>query len=73
LRGAGLAVVLHCGGGNFKAQLRKADASGARFALVIGDDEAQAGKVSLKPLRQTGAQQLVDVDGVPALVRPGAV
>ena len=37
LRAQGLAVVMHCGGGNFKAQLRKADASGARYAIVIGD------------------------------------
>ena len=72
LRSAGLAVVLHCGGGNFKAQLKKADASGARYALVIGDDEAAAGKVSLKPLRHAGAQVLVEVDAVPALVAAGA-
>jgi histidyl-tRNA synthetase len=68
LRSRGLAVVLHCGGGNFKSQLRRADASGARFALVLGDDEAAAGKVSLKPLRHAAAQMLVDVDEVPDLV-----
>jgi histidyl-tRNA synthetase len=71
LRNSGLAVVLHCGGGAFKAQLRKADASGARFALVVGDDEAAAGKVSLKPLRHAAAQMLVDVDEVADLVRAG--
>ena len=69
LREHGLAVLFHCGGGNFKAQLRKADASGARFALVVGDDEARANKVSLKPLRAVSAQMLVDVDEVPDLVR----
>jgi len=69
LREHGLAVLFHCGGGNFKAQLRKADASGARFALVVGDDEARAKKVSLKPLRAVSAQMLVDVDEVPDLVR----
>lgn len=68
LREARLAVVMHCGGGNFKSQLRKADASGARFALVIGDDEAAAGKVSLKSLREATAQVLVDVGEVPRLV-----
>ena len=76
LRDRGLAVVLHCGGGNFKAQLRKADASGARYAIVIGEDEAQARKVSFKPLRDAAVQMLVDVDEVPALARtahPGAV
>jgi histidyl-tRNA synthetase len=51
MRDAGLSVVLHCGGGSFKAQMKKADASGARYAALIGDDEAQAGKVTLKALR----------------------
>ena len=68
LRESGLAVVMHCGGGSFKAQLRKADASGARYAVVLGDDEARAGKVSLKPLREAAAQMLVDVDEVRDLV-----
>ena len=71
LRDHGLAVVLHGSGGNFKSQLRKADASGARFALVLGEDEAAARKVSLKPLRQAAAQMLVDVDEVADLVRAG--
>jgi len=61
LRDRGLRVVLHCGGGSFKAQLRRADASGARFAVVIGDDEARVAKVSLKPLRDAASQVLVDV------------
>jgi histidyl-tRNA synthetase len=68
LREDGLAVILHAGGGSFKAQLRRADASGARFAVVVGDDEARAGKVSLKPLREAAAQMLVDVDEVRDLV-----
>jgi histidyl-tRNA synthetase len=71
LRDRGLEVVLHCGGGNFKTQLRKADASGAAFALVLGADEAAAGKVSFKPLRQAAAQMLVDVDEVSDLVSAG--
>jgi histidyl-tRNA synthetase len=54
--------VLHCGGGSFKSQMKKADGSGARFALIIGDDEAQAGQVSLKPLREAGEQVRVTVD-----------
>ncbi len=56
LRNAGHAVVLHAGGGSFKSQMKKADASGARFALVIGDDEAARGIVGVKPLRETGEQ-----------------
>jgi histidyl-tRNA synthetase len=57
LRNGGLAVVLHCGGGSFKSQMKKADASGARFAVIIGDDEAQCGEVSLKALREEQPQQ----------------
>ncbi|RTL49925.1 MAG: histidine--tRNA ligase, partial [Rhodocyclaceae bacterium] len=51
LRDAGFAVHLHCGGGSFKSQMKKADASGAALAAVIGDDEAAANEISLKPLR----------------------
>ncbi len=36
--------------------MRRADASGARYALIVGDDEAAANVVSVKPLRETGAQ-----------------
>jgi len=61
LRGAGLAAVLHCGGGSFKSQMKKADASRARFAVIIGDDEAAAQQVTLKPLRGTGEQTRVEV------------
>lgn len=56
LRDAGLHVVLHCGGGSFKSQMRKADTSRARFAVIVGDDEAEAGVVSLKPLREAAQQ-----------------
>ena len=63
LRDNGVDVVLHCGGGSFKSQMKKADASGAAFAVIIGDDEAAAGEVSLKPLREEGdGQKRVPVD-----------
>ena len=61
LRSAGLATVLHCGGGSFKSQMKKADASRARFAVIIGDDEAAAQQVTLKPLRDTTEQTRVEV------------
>jgi histidyl-tRNA synthetase len=61
LRSAGLAAVLHCGGGSFKSQMKKADASRARYAVIIGDDEAAAQQVTLKPLRGTGEQTRVEV------------
>jgi histidyl-tRNA synthetase len=69
LREQELDVVMHCGGGSFKSQLRKADASGARFAVVIGDDEAREKKVSLKPLREAAAQVLLDLLEAAALVK----
>ena len=56
LRDAGLRVLLHCGGGNFKAQMKKADGSAASCAVIIGDDEARAATVTLKPLR--GGEQM---------------
>jgi histidyl-tRNA synthetase len=63
LRTAGHAVVLHAGGGSFKSQMKKADGSGATFAVIIGDDEAATGEAQLKPLREEGAAQLkVKVD-----------
>lgn len=46
-----LRLQMHCGGGNFKKQMKKADKSGARFALLLGEDEAQLGKVALKSLK----------------------
>ena len=58
LRDQGIAVLLHCGGGSFKSQMKKADGSGATFAVIIGDDEASTGEVQLKPLREEGAAQL---------------
>ena len=62
MRDAGLAVVLHAGGGNFKAQMKKADGSRARFAIILGESEVAAGKVSMKDLREAGDQALVSVD-----------
>jgi histidyl-tRNA synthetase len=59
LRDAGLRVALHCGGGSFKSQMKKADASGAQCAVIIGDDEAQAAQATFKPLRGEGEQQRV--------------
>lgn len=61
LRGAGLATILHCGGGSFKSQMKKADASRARYAVIIGDDEAGAQQVTLKPLRDATEQRRTGV------------
>jgi histidyl-tRNA synthetase len=58
LRDAGLKVLLHCGGGSFKSQMKKADSSKAACAVIIGDNEAANGKAMLKPLRGGEQQQL---------------
>jgi histidyl-tRNA synthetase len=51
LRDAGVSVQMHAGGGSMKAQFRRADASGARHALIFGGDELAAGQVAVKELR----------------------
>jgi len=55
LRDAGIDVLMHAGGGSFKSQFRRADASGAQFAVIIGPDELARGEVGLKWLRDSGA------------------
>ena len=68
LRDAGLSVVLHCGG-NVSTQLARAASSGARFAVIIGDDEVQAHIVSVKPLREAGEQKRVGVAEAIAMIK----
>ncbi len=55
LRDAGLDVVLHCAsagaGGSFKSQMKRADASGANFAVILGEDEVAKGVATIKSLR----------------------
>ena len=57
LRAANVAVVMHAGGGSMKAQFKRADASGAAFALIFGNDEMARGEVAVKPLRDPQAVQ----------------
>ena len=54
-----LKVMSHCGGGNFKKQMKRADKSGAQFALIIGENEVANNQVVIKPLRTNNEQQLV--------------
>jgi histidyl-tRNA synthetase len=66
LRDAGLDVVLHCatptGAGSFKTQMKKADASGAAFAVILGDDEVANNTAAVKSLRgEAGEQQQASV------------
>jgi histidyl-tRNA synthetase len=68
LRAAGRSVLMHAAGaeswGSMKSQFRKADASGARYALVFGDDEVARGEVAIKPLREAGEQRLAPLADV---------
>ncbi|MGY0217210.1 histidine--tRNA ligase [Endozoicomonadaceae bacterium StTr2] len=64
-----LKLQFNCGGGSFKSQMKKADRSGARYALIIGEDEMQAGEVTVKPLRHEAEQQRLDLDGLVALLQ----
>ncbi len=61
LRAAGVAVLMHAAGrdglGSMKSQFKRADASGARYALIFGDDEVARGEVAVKALRDADAAQ----------------
>ena len=57
LRDAGLDVILHCGGGSFKSQMKRADGSGAEYAVILGEDELAEGVASVKALRADGVPQ----------------
>jgi histidyl-tRNA synthetase len=62
LRDAGCAVLTHMGGGSFKSQFKRADASGAQLAIIVGDDEAMNNEVTVKPLRVEEEQRRVVLD-----------
>jgi histidyl-tRNA synthetase len=53
----GHGIVVHCGSAKFKTQFRRADESGARLALIVGDEELARGVVALKPLRGAESTQ----------------
>jgi histidyl-tRNA synthetase len=69
LRAAGCAVLMNAGAGSMKVQFKRADASGAHYALIFGADELARGEVAIKPLRaaagaQPSPQQLRPLTGV---------
>lgn len=59
-----LKLLVNCGGGSFKSQFKRADKSGAAYALVLGDDELARGMVSLKPLRTDQEQKELPIDSL---------
>jgi len=56
-----LRLLCHCGGGSFKSQFKKADRSGARYALILGEEELARGVIGVKPLRGGSDQQEVEL------------
>jgi histidyl-tRNA synthetase len=65
----GLRLSIGAPAAGFKAQLRRADKSGARYALIVGEAEVAAGKVGFKPLREDEPQRLVTVEECIDLLR----
>ena len=61
----GLRLLVNAGGGSFKSQFKKADTSGARYALILGDDELAGRVVGCKPLRDDSEQQSIAWDALP--------
>lgn len=59
-----LRVISHCGGGNFKNQLKKADKSTASFALILGEDEVAKSVVAVKFLREDQLQQIIELSEI---------
>jgi len=68
LRDGGVKVVQHCGEGNFKSQMRKADSSGAVVAVIIGSEEVLTRQATIKPLRTPAEQLRVPLDAVAQFV-----
>ncbi|MDX1397937.1 MAG: His/Gly/Thr/Pro-type tRNA ligase C-terminal domain-containing protein, partial [Oceanospirillum sp.] len=60
----GYRTQMHCGGGSFKSQIKKADKSGAAIALILGENEVANGEVAVKFLREARDQETVSLSGL---------
>ena len=74
LRDAGISILVHAGSGSFKSQFKRADASGAQIAVILGGDELASGLASVKMLRLEGqsdafAQQHVPLENLVAFLK----
>jgi histidyl-tRNA synthetase len=74
LRDVGISVIVHAGSGSFKSQFKRADASGASIAVILGDDELASGVASVKMLRSEqqsddSVQQQVSLDQLVAFLK----
>lgn len=59
-----LNILMNCGGGSFKSQFKKADKSGARYAVIMGEQEIENREVAVKPLRESSEQVTVSWDAL---------
>ena len=57
-------MVTHCGGGSLKSQMKKADKSGAKFTLLLGDEEIANGTVTVKDMSGERSQVSVPINDV---------
>jgi len=62
-------LIMHCGGGSFKSQFKKADKSGAQIALILGESELENQKIGVKHLREENNQQEVSWPDLANMVR----
>ncbi len=66
-----LRLLLNCGGGSMKSQMKRADRSGARFALILGEDELAQARITIKDLRGGTEQKTIPQTDLPAFLRDG--
>ena len=64
-----LRLWLHCGGGGMKSRMKRADRSGAGYALILGDAELEAASIVMKPLRSHRDQETVPLTDLPDRLR----
>ena len=65
----GFNVQMNCGGGSFKSQFKKADKSGADYAIILGEEEVAQQVVAVKPLRSADEQRIVKWDELTAYLQ----
>ena len=65
----GLRLLVNCGGGSFKSQMKRADKSGARLALILGEEEVQQQTIGIKHLRADQPQQAVPQQAIDSILR----
>ena len=64
-----LRLLVNCGAGSFKSQMKRADKSGARLVLILGEDEVQQQTIVIKDLREDQPQRTVPQQGIDSILR----